>query len=479
MLKIIKNIFITLVLVSFFCGLIFIFYKDNDSFKKLSTSVFKVDKFDEYGKTVRKIESIKKHFNKYVSVSEDSIIYGKKDDKYYLKGKIYKDSVIELEEQDINSDTKFFYIPFLDGYILYDKVSPTTKIINNDSRFKRYIMFNKNIVTKDSFTLYKDGVKYFTFFNSMNFPIIIDDYNDMYYVSYNDSLFSINKDDVTEIAYSHNSEIDNVQSVSVLNYHFVYDPLVEECNQWICHTYDSFRTGNTYFVKLTTENDMGVLSETPLYDFRVNYNVVEYLQQPTAKFLDKENAIEVSWVAPVEHDAQSYDSAGRVVAPAFLYNTPYNGVNSLYSEGYDTVWQTPDGLCVLPENFNMTFQFSPDQHFYYGEDGLYIDEAVLIDSETDGNKHFTIKLNKNKLLFTYGTLTLEKMLYTHTSDAFVLNPTGVVQINDDYIWLDTATWDDNATWTEGGTALERVCNHWWKVQITNSTIKVEEIFPSA
>ena len=78
MLKIIKNIFIPLVLVSFFCGLIFIFYKDNDSFKKLSTSVFKVDKFDEYGKTVRKIENIKKHFNKYVSVSEDSIIYGRK-----------------------------------------------------------------------------------------------------------------------------------------------------------------------------------------------------------------------------------------------------------------------------------------------------------------------------------------------------------------------------------------------------------------
>lgn len=283
---------------------------------------------------------------------------------------------------------------------------------------------------------------------------------------------------------------------------------------------------------------------------------------------------------------------------SYLYNTPYNTVNSLYTHGYTATWATPDGLCVLPDDFNITLQFSPDGNFYYTDDGTYQEIVDVITTETDdiNNKgEFTIRIDKNKLIFaqqsedggdivwdgntegkisaqgmlyklsditpskedlignkltltspdevktfnivaeddgvssdicypidlddsgnyaiatllpvvavittptsTYpstgiyflyydgmyvselglGSMILEAPFYTNTSQVFVLSSANIAQINNDYVWDDTATWTDTYTWVEGGTSLERVCNHWWKVQITNTGIKIEEIFPT-
>lgn len=252
----------------------------------------------------------------------------------------------------------------------------------------------------------------------------------------------------------------------------------------LSYTYDSFRTGSTYFIQMTIENDMGIISKTNLYTFDVSYAIVEYLQQPQAVFNSKQNAINISWITPVEHDAftTAVGTTGvNNIGVKYLYNTPYNSVNSLYTQGYTLTWDTPDGLCVLPDNFNITFQFNPDSNFFYDQNGRYIETAYLINTETDdldGNGVMTIRLNKNNLIFTYSPdVTLQTPLYTGTVDTFVL-ASGTPQINDDYVWLDSATWADENIWTEGGTFLERVCNHWWKVQITNTTIKVEEIFPT-
>lgn len=127
----------------------------------------------------------------------------------------------------------------------------------------------------------------------------------------------------------------------------------------LSYTYDGFRTGNTYLIKLAVENDMGIVAETDLYTFSVSYDIVEYLQQPRAVFDSKQNAIDIAWVTPVEHSATS--SSGGFT---YLYDTPYSGVNSLYTNGYTVDWQTPDGLCVLPNDFNITLQFSPDSGFF-------------------------------------------------------------------------------------------------------------------
>ena len=245
----------------------------------------------------------------------------------------------------------------------------------------------------------------------------------------------------------------------------------------LSYTYDGFRTGNTYLIKLTVENDMGIVAETDLYTFSVSYDIVEYLQQPRAVFDSKQNAIDIAWVTPVEHSATS--SSGGFT---YLYDTPYSGVNSLYTDGYTVDWQTPDGLCVLPDDFNITLQFSPDSGFFYDENGAYKERVVLVDTEvdsSDGAGKFQIIIDKNKIIFTQQPdISLESSFYTDKTQTFVLTDTGVAQINSDYIWDDTATWNDDYIWTEGGTSIERVCNHWWKVQITNTSIRVEEIFPT-
>lgn len=551
----------------------------------------------------------------------------------------------------------------------------------------------------------------------------------------------------------------------------------------LSYTYDSFRTGNKYLIQMTVENDMGIISTTDMYEFTVSYDIVEYLQQPLASFDDKNNAVKVSWVTPVENEAVSNNSGaasgtiqdgansltqavfednqtlgngdqvqitansvgknklteqtdtntnaefyksngfevkagttytlscntrcsgiyvnrkadnewiaytyskktltftpsedtlvwfnfyfaadvdekstqyqleensvattyepyrsigtrytgvinsynattgvGTMLADypftytpmpgdtyqvlsniynntgfQYLYNTPYNTVNSLYTHGYTATWSTPDGLCVLPDDFNITLQFSPDGNFFYDQDGVYQEVVDIITTETDdiNNKgEFTIRIDKNKLIFaqqsedggnivwdgntegkisaqgmlyklsditpskedlignkltltspdevktfnivaeddgvssdicypidlddsgnyaiatllpvvavittptsTYpstgiyflyydgmyvselglGSMVLETPFYTNTSQVFVLSSANIAQINNDYVWDDTATWTDTYTWVEGGTSLERVCNHWWKVQITNTGIKIEEIFPT-
>lgn len=451
----------------------------------------------------------------------------------------------------------------------------------------------------------------------------------------------------------------------------------------LSYTYDSFRTGNEYLIQMTVENDMGIISTTDMYEFTVSYDIVEYLQQPLASFDDKNNAVKVSWVTPVENEAVSNSSGaasgtiqdgansltqavfednqtlgngdqvqitanvegknwlvntlqtqtlnginitkysngsflvqgtatarcepvigrnftlpannykwtgnayfilsttelGYITFPTnsvkeisedvtvlsayiridegatvdaiiypqliidgnnteyepyrpigtkytgvinsynaitgvgtmladypftytpmpgdtyqvlsniynntgfqYLYNTPYNTVNSLYTHGYTATWSTPDGLCVLPDDFNITLQFSPDGNFFYDQNGVYQEVVNLITTETDdanSEGEFTIKIDKNKLIFVQNPdISLELPFYTNTSQVFVLSSANIAQINNDYVWDDTATWTDTYTWVEGGTSLERVCNHWWKVQITNTGIKIEEIFPT-
>lgn len=479
----------------------------------------------------------------------------------------------------------------------------------------------------------------------------------------------------------------------------------------LSYTYDSFRTGNKYLIQMTVENDMGIISTTDMYEFTVSYDIVEYLQQPLASFDDKNNAVKVSWVTPVENEAVSnssgaasgtiQDGANSLTQAVFednqtlgngdqvqitanvegknlilfptqtltlalglnrtlnlnsmslngtttssgeilgfvlgtyaagtysysqlfsggfsfpdtsnagfavyiknssktttyitaasdntrynlsynqnftltedtelylqvfintqsigtvftnstfnfqiakgadiatvepyrpigtkytgvinsynattgvgtmlsdypftytpmpgdtyqvlsniynntgfqyLYNTPYNTVNSLYTHGYTATWSTPDGLCVLPDDFNITLQFSPDGNFFYDQNGVYQEVVNLITTETDdanSEGEFTIKIDKNKLIFVQNPdISLELPFYTNTTQVFVLSSANIAQINNDYVWDDTATWTDTYTWVEGGTSLERVCNHWWKVQITNTGIKIEEIFPT-
>ena len=174
----------------------------------------------------------------------------------------------------------------------------------------------------------------------------------------------------------------------------------------LTYTYDGFRTGNTYAIKMTIENDMGIVSETELYTFKVSYDIVEYLQQPQAVFNSDSNANRITWITPVEHDAEIINvegSTGDVSSAQYLYNTPYSGVNSLYLQSYEAQWYSEDGLCVMPTKNNITMQFSPDENFFFNEDGTYNNMMPIIETETDDTFNigaFTIFINDKYLVMT-------------------------------------------------------------------------------
>ena len=70
--------------------------------------------------------------------------------------------------------------------------------------------------------------------------------------------------------------------------------------------------------------------------------------------------------------------------------------------------------------------------------------------------------------------TLIATFYDNPQDTWVLQQNPVAQADLDYRWIDDSnSWDDTKYWVEGGTGIERVSNYWWKLQITNTTIKLE------
>ena len=181
------------------------------------------------------VSTIKEHFNNNVKVIEDAIIYSynETDDDYQKAGVVYRDIELTLENIEITPDTKYFYIKELDSYIEYQNVSPIDELTEVDNRYKKYIPFNKNVVTKDNFTLYEEDAKIYTFNKSMSFPIIINDYNGKYYVEFNNRLLYVLEDEIEEMVDNNNTSLTNVKNVAVLNYHFIYDSSTK-CNQSIC-----------------------------------------------------------------------------------------------------------------------------------------------------------------------------------------------------------------------------------------------------
>lgn len=331
----------------------------------------------------------------------------------------------------INSD----FIETVPDFILYARKDPVVSISNIPEELTlKYHTFN-GVYTQDN-----------------NVPIVYHQFN--LYLKNSDGTFSL---------------VDSSDKIYSAN---------------LTYSYDAFRTGNTYAIEMIVENDMGTIGKTELYEFNVNYEIIEYLQQPTAQLDLNKNAISVSWETPVEHYGTSKNViTGESSGENYLYNTPYNLVNSLYTNGYETEWSYEDGLCILPDDFNITLQFSPDSNFFYATNGGYTEQVSLIEGVTDDSENrgnFNLSIDKNKFIFTMQPdISLEQFFYNNTNMVFVLNQNIIPQINNDYIWDDDSNWNDDYFWVEGGTSLERICNHWWKVQITKAGIKIEEIYPSS
>lgn len=197
---------------------------------------------DNRNKTILKDEMAKNevlsHYNEFVKTSKKTPLYEYENGKYNKVGEIGKEVELSLDKMDITSDTKYFKVNTFDReyYITYSDVEKIDKLSVHSDRYKRYIPFNKNIVTNDKVSLYNENNELvYTLPISLDLPIIINSDN-FYGVEYNNRLLYIKNDDIKEYKDSQNTDLKNTEGIAVLNYHFFYnsDDPSDICDQVIC-----------------------------------------------------------------------------------------------------------------------------------------------------------------------------------------------------------------------------------------------------
>lgn len=195
------------------------------------------------------ILDIKKHYNNYVITNKEATLFKQENDQYIEYGKINKEVPLSLEYVIINSNTKYFLINGLDLYIQYQDVEPI-ETFEMDDRYKNYINFNKNIVTKKTTTFYDEFDNYiYTINQSFDFKVIVMK-DDKYGIEYNNQLFYIHSDNIEKI-YDNDNSMSNKEKVRTLTYHFIYNPETTTCDQSICQTLSQFES----HLKYIREND--------------------------------------------------------------------------------------------------------------------------------------------------------------------------------------------------------------------------------
>ena len=142
-------------------------------------------RFDFYSKKVSDILN----YNKYVKTKNEITIYDKDLNEC---GSINKDIDLELESLYLRNNKIYYKIKNLDYYIEPDNIEKI-EIIEKNNRYKKYVVFNKNVITKNNTTLYNENGYVYRLNKGINTPLIIND-KDKYYVEYNNELLYVKKE---------------------------------------------------------------------------------------------------------------------------------------------------------------------------------------------------------------------------------------------------------------------------------------------
>ena len=212
------------------------------------------------GEKIIKKEPVK--LSEYVITTEDIPLFISKDSKYQKIGTISKGVNLEIELIQDN----YYKVNNLDSdyYVMSDGITDDSKI-EPESRYKNYIVFNKNIETKEKTNFYnEEGNLVYSINKGYSLPIIIID-NNRYGVEFANRILYINKEE-GNIIEKNNTELQNTSGIGVLNYHFFYDDSVDEersnCNQSICTSITQFKQhldyikNNNYFTPTMKELEM-------------------------------------------------------------------------------------------------------------------------------------------------------------------------------------------------------------------------------
>ena len=200
-------------------------------------------------------QDILSHYNQYVITNQESDIYVLNNSKYQKVGKVGKNQELTLDNKDITYEDEYLKIMDFDKeyYIYYKHLDIIKELSIPSDRYKKYIVFNQNIITKDITNFYsEEGELVYTLNSSYEFPIIIKKQN-VYGVEFNNRLLYINKEDVQKIESSSNTKLTNTKGIAVLNYHFFFDESIRgeqsKCNQSICLSTSNLKKHLDYIKK--------------------------------------------------------------------------------------------------------------------------------------------------------------------------------------------------------------------------------------
>ena len=208
------------------------------------------------------LKSINDSYGKVVSVTKDTKIYRLDKDNYIEVGTISKGQIINLEEnQKIDLNTKYFKILNSELYISYKDIKPTEETVAvDDQRYKKYLLFDENIVTKENAKLYnkdKTTLEY-TIKDKIDTPVIIKDAEGVF-IEYFNKLMFVKLEDIENTYPKANNTLEETTAVPVTCYHFIYLPGDNTCDEIICHpqsqieSHFTYLTENNYFSINTTE----------------------------------------------------------------------------------------------------------------------------------------------------------------------------------------------------------------------------------
>lgn len=210
------------------------------------------------------IKEISNKYSQFVKIEDGSVLC-KKDGKGYvdaLKIRAGNDKSYSLDEIKIDKDTKYFHIKDLDLYVRYQDVIGIETLQEKDLRYQNYLPFNENVVTKENVRLYQNNELVYELYFSLDTPIIVKD-NAGYYIEYNQELFFVMNEDISDVYAKENTTLTESTSIPVTVYHFIYLEGDNTCGESICHSEKQIRSHFNYL----RENNFFTLNTTELGKF--------------------------------------------------------------------------------------------------------------------------------------------------------------------------------------------------------------------
>lgn len=192
-------------------------------------------------------QDILSHYGEYVKALKTTSLFSIIDGEYVEVGVLGEGEELSLDQIEIDYNTIFFKVKTFNDeyYVKYEDVSKIDSLSTYSKRYKSYIPFNINVVTKEKTSFYDDNNKLvYTLPKSFDLPIIIN-YGTSFGVEFNDRLLFIKSDDVEITRDNSNTTLSNTSGIAVLNYHFFYDSSsadeVKDCNQILCVSIDNLK----------------------------------------------------------------------------------------------------------------------------------------------------------------------------------------------------------------------------------------------